>query len=289
MFDQKHTVTTPLTITSYWEAGPVTGSPVFFVHGFRGDHHGLLQIAERFHRIHPEVRCIIPDLPGFGQSQAIPGREHTIDSYGEWLTDFTAAISDRPNAVVAHSFGTLVTAAAVSQNYRPVSAVLINPIAANALKGPRAILTRVAVGYYALARKLPTRAADALIGHPLIVRSMSEIMAKTKDPGLRRWIHQQHDQFFSKYSDKTTLLEAFTASVSNDVTAAAAAFTMPTRVIAGTLDDITSLVDQLELVQRMPDANLQVLQGTGHLVHYEAADDAAELIAEHLTASSVTQ
>ena len=39
----------------------------------------------------------------------------------------------------------------------------------------------------------------------------------------------------------------------------------------------------------MPNADLKVLQGTGHLVHYEAAEDAAELIAEHLSASSVKQ
>jgi len=94
---------------------------------------------------------------------------------------------------------------------------LINPIAAPALDGPQALLTRLAIFYYWAADRLPERAARSLLGNPVIVRVMSIVMAKTKDPALRAWIHAQHDRYFSSFSDTRTLLEAFKASVAHTV------------------------------------------------------------------------
>ena len=57
--------------------------------------------------------------------------------------------------------------------------VLINPIGAPALEGPKGVLTRLAVLYYTLGARLPERIGTALLRHPLIVRVMSVTMAKT--------------------------------------------------------------------------------------------------------------
>ncbi|HIY64770.1 MAG TPA: alpha/beta hydrolase, partial [Candidatus Agrococcus pullicola] len=50
--------------TVWFEYGPESGRPLAFVHGFRGDHHGLETIAAHL----PGYRILIPDLPGFGES-----------------------------------------------------------------------------------------------------------------------------------------------------------------------------------------------------------------------------
>lgn len=264
--------------------GAQTGSPVVLVHGFRGDHHGLDGIARAIVARAPELRAIVPDLPGFGKTHAVPGRTHDLDLYGEWLKSFTAAeeVGASGFAILGHSFGSLVVANALSQGMSPHSTTLINPISAPALDGPQAIATKLASGYYRLAALLPEAAARALLSNPQIVRLMSEFMAKTRDRSLRVWIHEQHDQYFSQFSDSTTLLDAFRASVSHTVVEYVDAFRAPTLLIVGDKDDITPLNKQLELTRRMRDARLRIAPGVGHLVHYEAVSFAADEIISFL-------
>ena len=284
---QTLTVDTLGVPTRAWQYGAAEGSPdsatIIFVHGFRGDHHGLEGMAQELARIRPNARVIVPDLPGFGETPAIPGRTHDIALYGEWLREFTRAVAPEKFAILGHSFGSLVVTAALKGGLDPARAVLINPISAPALEGPQAVLTQLAIGYYRVADMLPERAARALLGNPLIVRGMSEVMAKTRDSELRAWIHGQHNAYFSSFSDAGTLLDAFRASVSHTVIEDAAVYTMPTLIVAGDRDDITPLPKQLELHRRIPRSTLHVIPGTGHLVHYEAVEDAVAFVADHLT------
>lgn len=278
-------------MTHFWEYGDPAGSPLVLVHGYRGDHHGLEGIAERIAslaELHGRaVRVIVPDLPGFGSSAAIPDREHNLDTYGEWLREFSTAVAPAGFSVLGHSFGSLVVSAAIAGGLTPRALILINPISTPALEGPRRIMTQGAIGYYRLADALPERAGHALLASPLIVRLMSETMAKTRDPKLRRWIHAQHDQYFSIFSDKHTLLESFRASVGHTVGEFAHAFTMPTLLVVGDRDDLTPLSAQLELRYRVAGAQLKITPGVGHLVHYEAVNDAAEWVLEFLAQESL--
>lgn len=275
--------------TRAWQYGDPDGAPLLLVHGFRGDHHGLQGVAQGLAEALPGVRAIVPDLPGFGETPAIPGREHDIELYGEWLRAFAAAAAPDGFAVLGHSFGSLVVAASIAGGLRPSRLILVNPISAPALEGPQAALTQLAIGYYRAADLLPQRAARRLLGNPVIVRVMSEVMAKTGDPELRSWIHGQHDAYFSTFSDPTTLLQAFRASVSHTVPEFARAFTMPTLLIAGERDDITPLSKQLELHRRIPGSRLRIIPGTGHLVHYEAVDDAVAFVSGFLAETQLRE
>lgn len=274
------------TETRAWLYGDPGGAPMILVHGFRGDHHGLEGLAHGLARALPGTRVIVPDLPGFGATPAIPGRAHDIDLYGEWLRAFAAETAPEGFALLGHSFGSLVVGAALAGGLAPSRLVLVNPISAPALQGSQALMSRLALGYYRAAESLPERPARALLGNPAIVRVMSEVMAKTGDPELRSWIHDQHAAYFSTFSDPATLLQAFRASVSHTVPEFAHAFTMPTLLIAGARDDITPLSRQLELRHRVPGSRLRIIPGTGHLVHYEAVSDAVSCIGEFLTSEA---
>ena len=274
--------------TRAWQYGAPEGPTLILVHGFRGDHHGLEGIAVRLAETAPELRVIVPDLPGFGETPAVPGRTHDLALYAEWLCAFAAAVAPDGAAILGHSFGSLVVSAAIDRGLDPRRTILINPISAPALEGPQAVMTQLAIAYYRAADRLPERAARGLLGNPLIVRVMSEVMAKTSDRELRSWIHAQHGAYFSTFSDPRTLLEAFRASVSHTVPEFAAAFTAPTLLIAGERDDITPLAKQLELHHRIPGSRLVILPGTGHLVHYEAVDEAVAAIAAFLAQTTET-
>jgi pimeloyl-ACP methyl ester carboxylesterase len=269
---------------AYWTYEPVQATDdtrtILVIHGFRGDHHGLLRVADRL----PEMRIIMPDLPGFGSSAAFAAVEHSVEQYGAFISRFMAALGLGPETVLlGHSFGSIVAAHFVAAHPGTVTPlILINPIAAPALEGPKGIMTKLAVLYYRLAARLPRTLGLALLRSPLIVRIMSETMAKTGDQDLRRFIHGQHHSYFSAFADRDSLLESFTASVSGHVAEVAAKLTLPVLLVAGEKDEIATLPDQHHLATLLPDGVLKVIPGVGHLIHYETPGPAAGFIRSFL-------
>ncbi len=275
-----HTRSVQGSNTRFWEYGNAdAATTVVMVHGFRGDHHGLESVAAQL----SGVRIIAPDLPGFGESQPLASGSHDIAGYSAWLRDFVPALGISGRLVIlGHSFGSIIVAAAMADGLDADDVVLVNPIAAPALAGPRGILTRLAVFYYWLGARLPERAGFALLRNRVIVRVMSIAMAKTHDRGLRRWIHNQHDRYFSAFSSRAVVLEAFRASVGSDVSEFASAIRPRTLLVAAEKDDITQVPEQRRLQALFPDAVLRVIPEVGHLIHYEAPEQAAQHISSFL-------
>lgn len=265
--------------TAYWEYGDDNDEAptIIAVHGFRGDHHGLEPVIAYL----PGIRVISPDLPGFGETLPVPGRSHDLALYAGWLTEFARTVA--PGAIIlGHSFGSIVASAAVAGGLDTPRLILVNPIGAPALEGPKGVLTRLAVLYYALGARLPERWGTALLRHPAIVRIMSMAMAKTRNPQLRRFIHDQHDRYFSRFADRDILHEAFVTSVSHDVRAFAGVIDEPTLLIAAQRDDITPIEDERRLATMFPDAELVEIAEVGHLIHYETPAEAAGAIRRFL-------
>jgi pimeloyl-ACP methyl ester carboxylesterase len=264
--------------TTYWEYGnPDAETTIILVHGFRGDHHGLEPFVAYLGH---SVRCIVPDLPGFGATGDFP-LDASMDAYASWLISFATQVGRSPNTIIlGHSFGSIVVAAALAKGLNPTKVILVNPIAINALHGPRGFLTRLAVGYYQLAAILPEKLGFALLKNRAIVRIMSVTMAKTKDKDLRAWIHDQHDQYFSHFSTRKGVMEAFETSVSHDVSEYAASITQPVLLLAAQDDDITDIENQKKLAATLADARLEIVPEVGHLIHYEAPEWASTHILE---------
>jgi pimeloyl-ACP methyl ester carboxylesterase len=284
--------------THYWDYGPTDATvTIVAVHGFRGEHHGLEPIVVRL----PGVRVISPDLPGFGASTPMTEARHDIDGYARWLGAFVDALDlpARP-VILGHSFGSIVVAAAVAggpDNPKSISPelitpklILINPIAAPALHGPKAFITSLAVFYYWAGAKLPRPLGNLLLGSRVITRFISQVMVTADTRDLRRWIHDQHRTYFSRFADRDTLLEGFRASTGNNVIEYAPRITVPTLLIAAGNDPITKVADEEKLRDLLSDATLYVLPNVGHLIHYERPAEAAKLILEFLgsTAKSTT-
>jgi pimeloyl-ACP methyl ester carboxylesterase len=264
--------------TAYWVYGPLDAdTTIVAVHGFRGEHHGLEPVVAHL----TGVRVVSPDLPGFGETPPIPGRRHDVSLYAQWLADFVAVVA--PGAVIlGHSFGSIVVAAAVAGGLPTPRVILVNPIGAPALEGPRGVLTRLAVFYYWAGARLPRALGDALLRNGLIVRAMSASMAKTRDPGIRRFVHDQHDTYFSRFADRDVLHDAFLASVSHDVREFAPRISQPTLLVAAQRDDITPIEAERRLATMFPDAELVEIPDVGHLIHYETPAAAAAAITRFL-------
>ncbi len=203
--------------THYWDYGPADApTTIVAVHGFRGEHHGLEPVIAHLHGI----RVVNPDLPGFGESTPMAG----ADGGRRRLRALARPVHRRPGARPAarhprplirldrHRGG------CVAGGLATPALILVNPIAAPALQGPKAFVSGLTAFYYRLGAALPNRIGYALLGSSLITRFVTVQMAVTRDPQLRRWIHYQHTTYFSRFADRDTLSDAFRASTVHWVT-----------------------------------------------------------------------
>lgn len=287
---REDTVTVLGSDTHYWTYGPEDATTtIVVVHGYRGEHHGLEPVVAHLRGL----RIIAPDLPAFGESTAMTEAPHSIAGYARWLTEFVATLGLDGTAgagaavILGHSFGSIVAAAAVAGGLETPRLILINPIAAPALKGPKAILTWLTVLYYETARILPDRAGRGLLASPLIVRVMSSVMTETKDHALSSWIDAQHDEYFSRFATPATVVEGFHASIGSDVSEFADRIHVPTLLIGAEKDPITKLSKLHELAERIDDSLLIVFPDVGHLIHYERPREAATAIVSFLGSGRV--
>ncbi|WAL40623.1 alpha/beta hydrolase [Brevibacterium sp. BRM-1] len=259
-------------------AGIGNRRPLLFVHGFRGDHHGMDLIAHHL----PAHPVMVPDLPGFGLAPPLPGGL-TLEGYVAFVDAAVRAVEaeyGQAPIVVGHSFGSVLAAHWAADHPRASALVLINPIASSALEGPARVGTQLARAYYALGRALPPAAGSALLSNPGVVRVMSEVMAATSDPGLRRYIHDQHARHFSAYADRASLAQAFDISVAHTAAEVSARLVMPVLVIAGNRDQIAPLGPTQQFIADLPNSTARIFDGVGHLIHYERPEATAQAIAE---------
>jgi pimeloyl-ACP methyl ester carboxylesterase len=264
-------------------------APVVAVHGFRGDHHGLALLADCL----PGVELYLPELPGFGHSPAFPDAGHTVAGYAAAVGDAIAALAlgagdgaPRP-LLLGHSFGSVVASQlAALDPGRWEGLVLLNPICEPALTADdstaKVLMSRIAEGYYEASAVLPERLGGALLSSPLVVWVTGTVMAKTRDRHTLAYLHDQHQSYFSAFDNRRVLLEAYRASTSGSVLDTAQQLRLPVLMVAGADDELGSVRGQRQLARRIgraaPRVDLEVLEGVGHLIHYERAPEAAALI-----------
>lgn len=265
------------------QVGDGAEPPLLMVHGLRGTHHGLEPIGENL----PERTTVVPDLPGFGDSGPMLDTRHDVENYARCMIALMERIgaADRPVDLLGHSFGSLVAAHVASVAPGLVrNLVLVNPISTPALRGPRAVLSRLTSLYYWLGRTLPQRPGRALLSNKWVVLGASRAMVRSRDPQMRRFVHDSHLRHFSRFHSPALLAETYEASVSSTVADHAGSLSMPTLLVAGQTDEIAPLAGQQRLAARLPGAELVVLPEVGHLVHYEKPVAAAREIRRFLDA-----
>ena len=245
---------------------------VLFIHGFRGDHHGLQAVGGAL----ADLTVVSPDLPGFGKSAVL--EQHNLSSYSDWLIDFYN-FTGPYDLVVGHSFGTLVVAKAISSGLSTKRVCLINPITTRGSTS-KALGNRFAEIYYRIGKNKIL--GSWLMSSGLVTRSMSIGLTKTKNRSTRRFIHEQHSRYFSSYKSTRVAIEGFQAANSGSVFDYADALTGPILLIAGSQDVVAPISEQRRLSETLPNSQLLVLDKVGHLSHYEKPVEIAIAITKFL-------
>lgn len=244
---------------------------VVFVHGYRGDHHGLESFAGGL----TDFNVYAPDLPGFGVSSPLKV-EHTLENYITWLQGFIKTIGLEKPLSVGHSFGTLISAGLEAKERTFSGMVFINPVAGGKVEGLSRFLMYFVKGYYWLAHVVPQKFGMSLVTTYLLVDSMSSYTTKSKDKALRNWIKMQHRQHFNSFANSQVVWESYIASISNTMTPYIHDIKVPVLLIAAELDEVTPVKAVVEMARTMNNAVMYEISNCGHLVHYEAASEAIE-------------
>jgi pimeloyl-ACP methyl ester carboxylesterase len=85
------------------EATSPDAPTLVLVHGFTGSKENWFPLAKAFNG---RYRLVIPDLPGWGESERLPRENYGFLAQGERLAAFIHAVSpDRPVVLVGHSMG----------------------------------------------------------------------------------------------------------------------------------------------------------------------------------------
>ena len=241
------------------------GPRILFVHGFRGDHHGLLPIAGAL----DEAEIWVPDLPGYGKTKEFE-HEHDLGAYGNWLKDYIAQAGEF-DLVLGHSFGTLVTASALNLGLK-AKTVLLNPITSRATE-IGGLGQKLAESYYKLGERNPS----VLAASP-VVRGMSMLLTKSTKPGIRSFAHAQHAQHFSSYRSPRVVLEGFRAASSGSVFDYMDGLSGELMLIAGEKDIVAPVQKTKELSALLPNSQIEVIPKVGHLTHYETPAEVATIV-----------
>ncbi|SFE12812.1 Pimeloyl-ACP methyl ester carboxylesterase [Actinopolyspora alba] len=258
--------------------------PMLLLHGLRGTHHGLEPLAAAL----PERELLIPDLPGFGDSGPMSTRRHDVAGYARAVVELLRRLDHGGERIdlLGHSFGSVIAAAVAAGSPELVRRlVLLNPISTPASHGPSALLARLTSVYYRIGELLPARLGRALLSNRWIVLGASHAMLRSRDPRVRRFVHDSHLRHFSRFHSPALLAETYRSSISDTVADHAAELTVPTLLIAGETDEIAPLAGQRRMRDSLVDARLEVIEAVGHLVHYEAPRHAARSIRRFLDAA----
>lgn len=277
----KHILTNGTSI-SYRSYNPNSQPTVIMIHGITGNHKGFQYILKEL----PDVHAIVPDLPGFGESDLPPTAEWNIDGLARLTNEFVESLKlPVPPIILGHSMGGLVVSSMVSQ--RPElydkKVILISPVpTAVTAFDSRMIGAKLGALQYFIGSRAGSVGVRIVKSHK-ISRAATRVMVKTRDSSRRKDIYAHHIDNLSYFSDS-----AFYHSLHTDINRHGSIDYAPALskknilLITGDDDAVTPMKHMNRFANAISPSEYVVIPGVGHLIHYERAPEAAQSIAEFI-------
>ena len=245
------------------------GLPVVFLHGFPHDRtlwsHQRIALSSR-------IRCIVPDLRGFGES---PGEAHDVDTFADDVIAMLDDLDVEDAVVCGLSMGGYIAMAMWRRTPKRVRGFVLCDTRAGADSAEQraarnaAIATVRAEGAAAIANaQLEKMVGKETHAHrPDVVETMRAMMSRQSVAGITGALQALRDRPDSR------------GTISS--------ITVPTLVIVGADDMLTPVAEATAMMELLPPearARLEIIEGAGHVSCMERPAAVTHALADFLAA-----
>ena len=260
---------------SNWIAFQIAGDegiPLVFLHGIGGDAESWRAQLDSFSK---DYRAIAWDMPGYGDSA--PLAEMAFPTLVDTVLVLFERLSVKQAHLVGHSLGGMIAQAfALAHPERLKSLTLAATSAAFGKRADGELDTDWRDNFVGQRLGPLDRGASMAELAPKLVQG---IIGDELDPkGLEQAILSMASVPEAGYRAAIKCLADF------DQEAVLGDIRTPTLLIAGEKDPVTPPKVMRRMAEAMPDARLEVLEGSGHLVHLERPDAFNHLLGDFLKA-----
>lgn len=247
----------------YWEDGERHERSLLLLHGGIGD--ALLNWSASMPILAENYRVVAPDLPGFGQTAALPMMQ--VEPLLDWLKEFLDALEIEHAAIIGHAFGGLLARlfTAAHPSYA-VALVLVNGGSIPNIPPVMRLLARVPfLGsslFYSLARStIAPKELTRLIYTKEILTDDFAVRAQANTSG---------------FAQMMRLLAAHPIPEKRTPP-------VPTLLLWGANDEIVTLVEAEKIKSSIRDAGLSPIADCGNMPHLEAPEVFAWQVVQFIT------
>jgi len=244
---------------------------ILLLHGLRGDHHGLAELAELLEK--RGYKVLNPDLPGYGEAGNLDKK--TLSAYSEWIHSIVAAQKEKP-IIVAHSMGSIIASHYLCEHPGETQqkAVFVSPIFRSDFSQKSSNI-RCALTVMALSL-LPPKPRLGLMRSKLASFCISHYL--TSDHKQSKKIDEMHFKYSGNVNSDKGLLDDIKISMKEQTKPVAQLDIM---YIIGKKDRLTSSKLAKQRAAKNG-AKFTEIDGAGHLINYERPELLADRIDEFL-------
>ena len=241
------------TKTNYLSFG--NGTPFIILHGWGSGSDRWIKEAEIISE--KGYRVIIPDLPGFGQSDKLQN-PWTANNYVKWFEDFTKELGIQEFYLLGHSFGGALSA-------------------------------KISVKYPQRVKKL-FLVASAVIRQKTVKKNflakISKLIKLFKFLPFYNFFRKVVYKFIIRKSDyiytEGNIKETYLNVIADDVSYKLPFIRVPTIIIWGDKDQSVPVDNAYFINKSIKDSKLVIISGADHLLHKKIPEILSEKIIENL-------
>ncbi len=233
------------------------GRPMLILHGWGSKSDRWQKVAEILAQ--ENLQIIVPDLPGFGKSQA-PQSVWSLDNYVQWVGDFSENIDDLKNGFIllGHSFGGAIAAKfAIQYNQKVEKLFLVSAACIREKTETKSILSKVAK---------PVKMLSFLPFYDLFRKTFYKFVLRRSD--------YPHVSGVMK--------ETYVKVISEDLSQKLFFIKAPTTIIWGDKDNLTPIHQAYFINKKIENSNLVIIEGAVHGLQIKQPEVLAQKIVENL-------
>lgn len=253
---------------SYWQKNHSQKNVIVLLHGFPGNHQGLVDMANNL----GNYRLVLPDLPACGSSEPLDVK-YNLENCALWLDALLEKLSIKQAIIIGHSFGSRL-ALFFSEKYpnKVKGLVLITPV----VKVEGLISWAVALEYK-IAELLPRYLRKLWLSNSIHREVSKLVLFKSASPKRQKEILKKDMKERRNFNPQINL-ELFDDFYRFSLIPIGKKIKIKSLVIAGDKDSIAPLKSVEELANQLSGAEFVVMKNSGHIVVLERPQMTARII-----------